>query len=245
MATKPRILFLDIETAPNKAYVWGLFNQNISHEHVESSGYVLCWSAQWYGEREIVYSSNQHQSSKRMLAGIYRLLNQADIVVHFNGLKFDIPTLNKEFVQYGYKPPAPYKQLDIYRVCKYTFRFESNKLDAILKTFKIGEKVRHQGFSLWVGCMNGDAGCWNKMRRYNQHDVRSLVRLYQHILPWIEKHPVVSFARGTKPACPNCGGERVQKRGVMVAISKLYTRFHCQGCGKWFKGPLVKPAKPK
>ena len=35
----PRILLLDIETAPNKVYVWGMWNQNIAANQVVEDGY--------------------------------------------------------------------------------------------------------------------------------------------------------------------------------------------------------------
>ncbi|NIV35232.1 MAG: hypothetical protein GWN58_38990, partial [Anaerolineae bacterium] len=49
-----------------------------------------------------------------MLEGAWELLDEADAVVHYNGKKFDIPTLNREFVKYGFTPPSPYKQIDLY-----------------------------------------------------------------------------------------------------------------------------------
>lgn len=240
MVTEPRILFLDIETAPNVAYVWGLFDQNISHEHLETASYILCWSAKWSGQRRILFSSVYDHKPRTMLAQIHRLLDQADVVVHYNGLKFDIPTLNKEFLKHGFQPPSPYKQVDVLRVCRGAFRFESNKLDAVLKALDLGAKVKHRGFSLWLGCIKGDPACWREMKRYNRHDVRSLERLYTRILPWIERHPNLSVFNLEKPACSNCGSTKVQQRGKMVAITHWFPRYHCQACGRWFRGVVQK-----
>ena len=239
---KPRILFLDIETAPNVAYVWGLFNQNISHEHLDTNSYILCWSAKWQGENKVTYESIQHKPPKEMLQGIHTLLDQADIVVHYNGLKFDIPTLNKEFVRHNFTPPAPYKQVDLLQICRKAFRFESNKLDAVLQALGLGRKVKHRGFSLWVGCMKGDSSCWKEMQRYNQHDVRATEKLYTRVLPWIEAHPNLGVY-SEKPACTNCGSHRVERRGIQVAISKWYQRYHCTKCGKWFRGGPINKKK--
>ena len=44
-----------------------------------------------------------------MIKGIHKLLDECDAVIHYNGSKFDIPTLNKEFLLHGLHPPAPYK----------------------------------------------------------------------------------------------------------------------------------------
>jgi DNA polymerase elongation subunit (family B) len=234
----PRILLVDIETAPNKCYTWGLWDQNIAFSQVEESSYVLCWSAKWLGSKDMMFASVQKQTPTGMLKGIYALLSEADVVIHYNGSKFDIPTLNKEFIQYGFAPPAPYKQLDLLKACRKAFRFQSNKMTNVTKALGIGEKVKHEGFELWVKCMKGDLEAWKKMEHYNRGDVRLLESLYKRILPWIEHHPNLSVYQN-KPACSNCGSLHVQRRGKEVAILKWYARFHCQDCGKWFKGEAV------
>jgi predicted PolB exonuclease-like 3'-5' exonuclease len=232
---KPKILFLDIETAPNIAYVWGLFDQNISHEHLEQSSYVLCWAAKWAGAKKGNYMSVQKWPAQQMLTGIHALLDEADIVVHFNGTKFDIPVLNKEFLKHEFKPPSPYKQVDMLRVMRGAFRFESNKMNSLLKDLGLGKKVEHRGHCLWVGCMKGDLACWKEMERYNRGDVVALEKLYKRVLPWIANHPNLGVY-ADRPACKNCGSINVQRRGREVAISKWYVRYQCQACGKWFRG---------
>ena len=37
-----KLLFLDIETSPNQAYVWGLFKQNIGISQMTDSSRVMC-----------------------------------------------------------------------------------------------------------------------------------------------------------------------------------------------------------
>ena len=52
-----KILLLDIETAPNTVYTWGLFKQNIAINQIESPGYILCWAAKWLGNEQMYFSS--------------------------------------------------------------------------------------------------------------------------------------------------------------------------------------------
>lgn len=52
-----KILLLDIETAPNTVYTWGLFKQNIAINQIESPGYILCWAAKWLGDDRMFFSS--------------------------------------------------------------------------------------------------------------------------------------------------------------------------------------------
>lgn len=230
-----KILLLDIETSPNLAFVWGLFKQNIGINQIEQSGSVLCWTAKWYGEEKIYFDSVHKSSEQAMLARIHQLVDDADAVVHYNGASFDLPVLNREWLKHGFKPPAPYKHIDLLQVCKKQFRFVSNKLDYVSQFLGLGEKVRHQGHELWVGCMRGDPECWRVMEDYNIQDVALLEQLYDRLLPWIEKHPSHgAFAEDA--VCPKCGSKHFQQRGTAITTVMKYKRYQCKDCGGWFRG---------
>ena len=47
-----KILLLDIETAPMKAYVWKRWKENISLDQTISEWFMLCWSAKWLYSEE-------------------------------------------------------------------------------------------------------------------------------------------------------------------------------------------------
>ena len=232
-----KILLLDIETAPNLAYVWGIFKENIPIQRIVNSGYVLCWAAKWYGEKKVYFSSVEETSEKKMLMQIHSMLNEADVVVHYNGKSFDIPTLNKEFVGVGLKPPAPYKQVDLYQIVKSTFRFTSNKLDYVLKALGLKNKVKHEGFEMWVQCMAKDKKAWKSMKEYNIGDVTSLEELYTTLIPWIRTHP----NHGTYSdvtCCPKCGSEEFTRNGNAYTSAGKYPRYRCSNikCGGFFRG---------
>ena len=128
-----KILLLDIETAPSRVFTWGLFNQNISISQIEEPGYTLCWAAKWLGKKKMMFSSVRKHGRTVMLNKIYALLEEADIVVHYNGSHFDIPTLNREFVKEEMTPPAPFQEVDLLKTCRKRFRFLSNKLDYVIR----------------------------------------------------------------------------------------------------------------
>ena len=241
-----RILLLDIETAPNLAYVWGLWKQNIAINQIENAGYVLCWAAKWLGERDIKFCSVQRRSAASMLGPIHGLLDKADAVVHYNGSSFDIPTLNKEFLVHDFKPPSPAKEIDLMLAVKDRFRFPSNKLDYVAQALNLGAKVRHEGHELWTKCMKGDAEAWRRMEDYNRHDVVLLEKLYAKVKPWIRRHPNVATHLGHM-ACPACGSEDIKKSGWAYTAQMKYQRYACNDCGKWFRANVserhMKPAE--
>jgi len=245
-----KILLLDIETAPNLAYVWGLWNQNISPNQIANSGYVLCWSAKWYDHGGLMFDSEFKSGHKKMLSSVHNLLDEADVVVHYNGKSFDIPTLNKEFLLYDFLPPAPYKQIDLLEVSRKVFRFASHKLDYVAQTLKIGAKVKHAGHQLWVDCMNHKPEAWRKMEKYNKNDVVIMGGVFDKFLPWIPNFPNRGMYDDSA-FCPVCGGSKRQERGLYHARNTAYKRFQCMEtnkrggiCGKWYHSarPVTKTA---
>lgn len=228
-----KILLLDIETAPNLVHVWGLWQQNVGLPQIMEPGYTLCWSAKWLGSNEVMFSSIQHTNPKRMLLQIWDLLDEADVVCHYNGTKFDIPTLNKEFLIYEMDPPSPYKQIDLLRVARSQFKFPSNKLDYVANALGLGKKTKHIGHELWIKCMANDPEAWKMMEEYNINDVVLLEKVYGKLLPWIKNHPNQNLFTAGEHVCPNCGGKHLQKRGTSHTIAGQYQRYRCSSCGTW------------
>lgn len=233
MASK--ILFLDIETTPNLAAVWGLWKQDISLPQLLKSSYVLCWSAKWKGQSKVMFDSVHKSSQLVMLNGIWRLLDETDIAVHFNGKRFDIPTLNREFLGAGMNPPSPYKQVDLLDTAKARFNFVSNKLAYITKFLKFDGKIE-TNFQLWLDCMAGDEKAWKKMEKYNKNDTLETEKLYDRLLPWIVSHPNMGlYAKLKGITCPTCGSDKVQRRGLAHMKTQSYQRYQCQSCGSWMR----------
>lgn len=227
-----KILLLDIESSPNTVYAWGLWKQNISLSQIVDTSSMLCWAAKWLGDDEVMFSSIM-TGKKRMLKAIHKLLDEADAVVHYNGARFDIPTLNKEFLEAGMNPPSPYAQIDLLRTARQQFRFPSNKLDYVARALGLGGKVKHEGFELWIKCMERDPEAWTKMEEYNIQDVVLLEDVYHRFLPWIKNHPNKALHEDSEHSCPSCGSHRLQKRGYNVTQGGKYRRFQCQDCGTW------------
>jgi len=240
-----KILLLDIETAPNLAHVWGIWQQNVAINQIMESGYVLCWAAKWVGQPEIFMESLRSSKRAKMLKRVHALLDEADVVVHYNGSKFDIPTLNQAFVLQGLPPPSPFKQVDLLQVVKSRFRFPSNKLEYVAKALNVGAKMKNSGHELWVKCMAGDTDGWDEMEEYNVQDTRLLEALYNKLRPWIRNHPNHGvYADGDNRVCPNCGSAHLHRRGESVTALSTYARYQCQDCGTWSRENLVtKPRK--
>lgn len=228
-----RLLLLDIETAPHTVFAWGLWKQNISIDQIAKSGKTIAFAAKWLGEKDVMYYGLDTHSERAMIRAAHKLLSEADAVIHYNGSSFDIPTLNKEFVKFGLKPPTPYKQIDLLRTARSQFRFASNKLDYVAQYLGLGSKVRHKGMELWLGCMAKDPESWKVMQAYNKQDVVLLEKVYKKLLPWITNHPNMSVYK-EEFVCPSCGSSHFKKDGFARTNAGKYQRYRCNECGTPF-----------
>lgn len=232
-----KLLLLDIETAPHTVFAWGLYDQDISIDQIVSPGYTLSWAAKWYGKPGILFSSVKRDGPDKMINSVHALLNEADAVCHYNGTKFDIPTLNKDFLVRGIKPPAPYHEIDLLMTARRRFRLASNKLDYVARVLGLGQKVKHKGMELWKKCMDGDPAAWAVMEKYNKQDVVLLERVYEALLPWIKNHPNRAlYQHSPDCVCNNCGSKNLERRGFSKSKTNTFQRFQCRDCGTWLRG---------
>lgn len=227
-----RILYLDIETAPADAKVFSLAVRYINPKYITKPGYTLCWAAKWEGKRDIMYAGLDTHSEDEMMYEMHKLLMEAHAVVHYNGTKFDMPTINREFIKLGLPPVSHVHEIDLLKTVRKRFRFESNKLDYVCRQLGLGAKEQHKGIQLWYDCMEGVQTAWRKMQSYNKQDVRLLPKLYRRLLPWITQHPNVGlYKESNVPVCAHCGSTSLDELPDPVTTKTLkYKGFICGKC---------------
>lgn len=229
-----RVLAIDIETAPGTAFFWSLWDQSIPLARVITVPRVICFAAKWVGERKTVFFSEFEHGQDEMIRRAFELIDEADVVLHYNGKRFDRPHLNREFLQLGLGRPAPYAQIDLLETVKKQFRFVSNKLEHVSTQLGLDGK-HHVDFDLWRACLAGDARAWRKMERYNRRDVKELEGAYHVLLPWIPGHPSRRLYDEEVTGCPTCGSDELQRRGFSYTKVSKFQQWHCQRCGSWFR----------
>lgn len=230
----PKILLVDIETSPNLVYTWGLWGQNIGINQIVEPTRMLCFVAKWLGEPEVMFHSEHTDGRIAMLDVAHALLDQADVVVHYYGSRFDVPHLYREFLQAGMTPPSPFKQVDLKNAVAKRFKFPSNKLQFISQAIGLTGKEETGGFDLWRGCMAGDAAAWKTMEKYNRRDVTLLEEVYEALLPWIPNVPHRHLYHGTGD-CPACGADKVKPSGLYRTPLSVFEQYRCGSCGSFFR----------
>ena len=233
-----KILILDIETAPNIAYVWGAWKQNVGQNQWVSKSHIMSFAAKWLDNDEVYYQENRTSNDAALVKSLYDLLDEADIVVAHNGNKFDLPVIIGRGVVHGYSPPSPYFVVDTLLTARRELRLVSNSLANLCEQLNLPRKSGHKkypGFELWLGCLRNEDEAWAEMRDYNIADIVSLEALYLRLRPYMRFHPnVVRAVEGEAVACPKCGSENIQWRGYYYTASGIcYRRFVCLECGGW------------
>lgn len=242
------ILVFDIETSPIITYVWGLFDQNIALNQIKSDWHVLSWSAKWYKNEaghvfgphnKVMYADQRNvknvEDDKKLLEGIWKLLDEADIVLTQNGDRFDIKKLSARFALHGMQPPSSFRSIDMLKIAKKHFAFTSNKLeymsDKLCVKYKKLKTKKFIGFELWKACMAGNKEAWKEMEKYNKHDVLSLEELYRKLQAWDSTVNFSVYNDDEEVTC-NCGGTSFLKRGFVYTNNGKYQRLRCNSCGK-------------
>ena len=240
-----KVLFVDVETAPNLGYVWGIWEQNVID--IKKNWYMLSFAVKWANKSKIQtfclpdyprFKSHK-EDDKHLVSCLWDFLDEADLVVAHNGDRFDLRKSNARFIANGLPPPSYYKSVDTLKVARKHFKFDSNRLDDLGKYLSVGRKIPHTGKHLWLGCMQGHKQSWQTMRRYNTQDVALLERVYLKLRPWTTTHPNLGFYSRELAACPVCESKHVVRNGRRPQRTGYRQQFVCKSCTHQFvAGPL-------
>jgi len=239
---KPRILFFDIETTPNLAFVWDLGKQYVNYDNLykERKVSVICYK--WSNSKNVeslTMNLNKHNllsydddADKEMLKRFVKVYDQADLTVGHNALKFDIATIRSRLVKHGLTDISPVILDDTY-LASINIRFNSHKLDYLSKYLELGRKASN-GFHLWTAVMNGDKQALDQTVSYCKQDVLLTERVYKRVLPYIKTRLNKSIFTEDSRICPSCGQYRLILHKLSVSANHAKRiQYRCTNCGKY------------
>lgn len=228
-AQPERVLILDVETSAHLAWTFDLWDARIAPSQIVERSRMLCFAAKWRGDRKVLFASEFHDGREAMLDLVWRLLDEAEVLVTYNGPKFDVPVMQRELVLAGYPPPSPWIDVDLLRIVRRRFRFASNRLGEVAQELGLGGKVETSA-GLWPRCMAGDEKAWRLMRKYNIGDVRLTEELLDRLGPW-STTPHAGLWSGNRACCWSCGGVDLVFAGSTIHTGKRWPRLRCESCG--------------
>lgn len=233
---QPKILLFDIETARMIFGAWAIGKQYLGPDQIIADWFILGWSAKWLFSPVVMsdFVTSEEaidRDDKRICESLWKLINEAEIIITHNGNKFDLPKINSRFLLNGLSPTMPYLSIDTYKVASKQFGFSSNSLKWIAKITGNREKIKTD-YDLWIGCERGEQESLDKMHTYCIGDTQVLEEVYLELRPWIKSHANLPVLMNmSTQACPNCGGTTFTEEGVYTTAQNQYTAVRCSECG--------------
>jgi len=235
-----KFLTIDIETAPMEVYTWGTFDQYIPNEMILKDWSILSFSAKWLHEDKVIYMDTSKQRNvrddRKLVKELYKLLNEATVILSQNGKKFDIPKINSRLKHWGIGEPTPFQHIDCLTINRKKFKDTSNKLDFQTAKFcKVYKKSGHKKFPgnhLWIQCLAGNKEAWKEMSDYNPIDVLATEELYLTVLrKWDKTVNFNTFSNKDEFKC-TCGSLDLYENGFVYNNNGKYQLYTCVDCGQ-------------
>jgi hypothetical protein len=238
--SEPRVLVYDIETSYLEGPAWRPYDTDLLW--VNQDWHMLSFSYKWLGDKKThVLSlpdfpgySKDPRDDFLLVTALWKLFNEADIVIAHNGNKFDQRKARARMIIHDLDPHPDLHQIDTLKEARRLFAFTSNKLDDLGEYLGVGRKLDTGGKFLWKSCIEGDMKAWKKMCRYNKQDVILLEKVFIKLRPWIKMPAMSSY--GDPGACPRCLAKgTLIKRGLTPPTRSggRRQRYKCSECRGW------------
>jgi uncharacterized protein YprB with RNaseH-like and TPR domain len=152
-------------------------------------GMLLCGGFKALGEKKVkIYRIDESPNYKEepwddswlaeQLAGE---IEEADILVSYNGKRFDLPFLNARLVRFDKKPIIGKKHIDLFFVSKFQLKLSNWSLDALAKHLNLPvQKTRMEG-EQWTKAMTGDPEALQYIIDHCVLDVKVLEQVFKKV----------------------------------------------------------------
>ena len=227
-------LFFDIETSPMIVYSWRTgWKINIHTNNIIEDWRIICISYKWEGEDKVhTVRWDKNKCDKKLLKDFLKIANQADEMIAHNGDRFDIKKIRTRCIYHRIPMFPKYRTLDTLKKAKSGFNFNSNRLDYIAKFLGVGAKLEHEGFNMWVKCMQGDKQALDNMVEYCEMDIIVLEDVFNELQNYILNNTHTgTILGGFKHECPNCASEDADLlKNAFTAKGTIKRVMECDTC---------------
>ena len=161
-----------------------------------SFGRVLTAAIQFYGPDELVtfradeykdWKLGKRSGDREIVSDILASLEKADIVIAHNGVGFDMAFLRTRAIMHELPVVHPRKIVDPVLLARRTFRFHSNRLDAIAQMLGTDFQKTPLAPKYWIKAMgDGDTESLDYIMEHNIADVYVLEEIARKIMPYVK-----------------------------------------------------------
>ena len=243
---QPRIVFWDLESSLMQGLHFGLWQQNISMRRVTKQTHLLSASFAFNDEEVQGFRLTPEQVKTGddfdLVCKVVEAVNNCDLMVTFNGKKFDVKLLNTRAIFWGLPPVKTPKHIDLFEQSKRVFKFPSNSMQNVSMYLGLEGKLATSGSSLWERCFEW----WNRdeceealieMVTYGDQDIVATRDLYKRFQGWMKGVPNLGtmtneITLNKTIRCIHCGSDDIFPMGdkAYTAVSS-FDLYRCANIG--------------
>lgn len=236
-------LYWDLESSLMGCLSFGIWNQNISPSRIIKHSHLLSNSWAFNDDEPDGMRLTPEQvrtgDDLDIVVKTIELIQKADVIVTFNGKKFDCKLLNTRALFWGLPPIIYPKHIDIMQDAKRLFKFPSNSMQNISMYLGQEGKIATGGTMLWERCYKWEDyeecdKALEEMLRYGKQDIIPTRELHRRFMGWSKNTPnlgmMTKSINGEKEGlnCVHCGSKDVtmlEKKGYTAMSS--FSLYRC------------------
>ena len=237
---EPRCLFWDLESSLLEGYFFRIWQENIPMRRIKKQAHLLSASFAFNDEQVQGFRLTPEQvrtgDDFDVVCKVVEAVNNCDLMVTFNGKRFDVKLLNTRALFWGLPPVKAPKHIDLFEQSKRVFKFPSNSMQNV--SMYLGEKGKLEtgGSNLWERCAEWEnyEECEKaliEMVTYGNQDIEATRDLYKRFQGWMKGVPNLGVitnevTENKTLRCIHCGSDDVfpleQKAYTSVSSFDLY-----------------------
>lgn len=232
-----KYLYFDLESSLMEGYFFKIWDENIPISRVKKHSHLL--TAAWAtndGEVESIRITPEDVKTSNDFAVVVKMIemiNSCDVLVSYNGKRFDLKLLNTRAIFWGLPPITTKKHIDLFEQAKKSFKFPSNSMQNVSKYLGLDGKIETGQTMLWERCANYDnkevcSQALEEMETYNRQDIEATRDLHKRLQGWGKNTPNIGTIAKSKDGveglrCTHCGSSDVAKIVIDGEVKKGYT----------------------
>lgn len=232
-----KYLYFDLESSLMEGYFFKIWDENIPITRVKKHSHLL--TAAWAtndGEVESIRITPEDVKTGNDFAVVVKMIemiNSCDVLVSYNGKRFDLKLLNTRAIYWGLPPITAKKHIDLFEQAKKSFKFPSNSMQNVSKYLGLDGKIETGQTMLWERCANYDnkevcRQALEEMETYNRQDIEATRDLHKRLQGWGKNTPNIGTIAKSKDGveglrCTHCGSSDVNKIIIDGEVKKGYT----------------------
>lgn len=196
-------------------------------------GLLFCMGWKVLGERqthiESVWDTVQDNplDDRLLCLRIKEILETADMLITYNGIKCDVPFIQTRLLHHGIDPLPPIAHKDVYYTAKFKLKLSRNRLYDVESFLGLKDKKTPVKLYKWLEALVGVKKAQDEILHHCKQDVKVLEQAYMKLRPLMLSHPRL-FGFGP---CNKCGGTLIKNKVYFTAAKYQKITLKCTKCG--------------